>query len=57
MDSMFVVFLNDINRVNKLIQTGITVNGELVLVSPLSSPAEKIMLSNVPPFISDAALA
>ncbi|KAK3551835.1 hypothetical protein QTP70_029411, partial [Hemibagrus guttatus] len=29
---------------------------QLLLVSPLSSPAKKVMLSNVPPFISDEAI-
>ncbi|KAK3566548.1 hypothetical protein QTP86_034840, partial [Hemibagrus guttatus] len=37
--------------------TGIVINNELKLVSPLSSPAKKVILSNVPPFISDKAIA
>ncbi|KAK3531196.1 hypothetical protein QTP70_015130, partial [Hemibagrus guttatus] len=51
-----VVFLNDVEKVRKLTQNGIVVNNEMILVSPLSSPPKKVMLSNVPPFISDEAI-
>ncbi|KAK3548546.1 hypothetical protein QTP70_014505 [Hemibagrus guttatus] len=53
MNSAIVVFLNDVEKVRKLTQNGIVMNNEMILVSPLSSPAKKVMLSNVPPFISD----
>ncbi|KAK3561865.1 hypothetical protein QTP86_017481 [Hemibagrus guttatus] len=53
MNSAIVVFLNDVDKVRKLTQNGIVVNNEMILVSPLSSPAKKVMLSNVPPFISE----
>ncbi|XP_058246634.1 sperm-associated antigen 17 isoform X5 [Hemibagrus wyckioides] len=56
MNSAIVVFLNNVEKVRNLIQKGIIVNNESVLVSPLSSPAKKVMLSNVPPFISDEAV-
>ncbi|KAK3548699.1 hypothetical protein QTP70_017249 [Hemibagrus guttatus] len=56
MNSAIVVFLNDVEKVRKLTQNGIVVNNETILVSPLSSPAKKVMLSNVPPFISDEAI-
>ncbi|KAK3518301.1 hypothetical protein QTP86_018969 [Hemibagrus guttatus] len=56
MNSAIVVFLNDVDKVRKLTQNGIVVNNEMILVSPLSSPAKKVMLSNVPPFISDEAM-
>ncbi|KAK3521892.1 hypothetical protein QTP70_019009, partial [Hemibagrus guttatus] len=56
MNSAIVVFLNDVEKVRKLTQNGIVVNNEMILVSPLSSPAKKVMLSNVPPFISDEAI-
>ncbi|KAK3567663.1 hypothetical protein QTP86_020408, partial [Hemibagrus guttatus] len=55
-NSAIVVFLNDVEKVRKLTQNGIVVNNETILVSPLSSPAKKVMLSNVPPFISDEAI-
>ncbi|KAK3557284.1 hypothetical protein QTP70_026277, partial [Hemibagrus guttatus] len=56
MNSAIVVFLNDVDKVRKLTQNGIVGNNETILVSPLSSPAKKVMLSNVPPFISDEAI-
>ncbi|KAK3517718.1 hypothetical protein QTP70_016387, partial [Hemibagrus guttatus] len=56
MNNAIVVFLNDVEKVRKLTQNGIVVNNETILVSPLSSPAKKAMLSNVPPFISDEAI-
>ncbi|KAK3562925.1 hypothetical protein QTP86_011450 [Hemibagrus guttatus] len=56
MNSAIVVFLNDVEKVRKLTQNGIVINNETILVSPLSSPAKKVMLSNVPPFISDEAI-
>ncbi|KAK3559960.1 hypothetical protein QTP86_030316 [Hemibagrus guttatus] len=55
MNSAIVVFLNDVEKVRKLTQNGIVGNNETILVSPLSSPDKKVMLSNVPPFISDEA--
>ncbi|KAK3557976.1 hypothetical protein QTP86_005635 [Hemibagrus guttatus] len=57
MNSAIVVFLNDVAKVTKLTGQGIVINNELKLVSPLSSPAKKVILSNVPPFISDKAIA
>ncbi|KAK3549034.1 hypothetical protein QTP70_028513, partial [Hemibagrus guttatus] len=56
MNSAIVVFLNDVEKVRKLTQNGIVVNNETILVSPLSSPDKKVMLCNVPPFISDEAI-
>ncbi|KAK3506380.1 hypothetical protein QTP70_017252, partial [Hemibagrus guttatus] len=57
MNSAIVVFLNDVAKVTKLTGQGIVINNELKLVSPLSSPAKKVILSNVPPFISDKVIA
>ncbi|KAK3510268.1 hypothetical protein QTP70_032587 [Hemibagrus guttatus] len=56
MNSAIVVFLNDVEKVRKLTQNGIVGNNEMILVSPLSSPDKKVMLCNVPPFISDEAI-
>ncbi|KAK3523094.1 hypothetical protein QTP86_014400, partial [Hemibagrus guttatus] len=53
MNSAIVVFLNDVEKVRNLTQNGIVGNNEMILVSPLSSPDKKVMLCNVPPFISD----
>ncbi|KAK3549995.1 hypothetical protein QTP86_016954, partial [Hemibagrus guttatus] len=48
MNSAILVFLNDVDKVRKLTQNGIVVNNETILVSPLSSPAKKIMLFTIP---------
>ncbi len=56
MNSAVVLFIEKIEQVNKLIETGITVNGMFEPVLPLAQPATKITLSNVPPFISDEFL-
>ncbi|KAF7690682.1 ubiquitin-conjugating enzyme E2 variant 3 isoform X3, partial [Silurus meridionalis] len=56
MNSVVVVFLNSIEKVNKLFQKGIVINNECVLVSPLSSPDKKVLLLNVPAFISDEVI-
>ncbi|KAE8278213.1 Transposon TX1 uncharacterized 149 kDa protein ORF 2 [Larimichthys crocea] len=50
---MVVLFLETVEQVNRLVETGITVNGMFEPVMPLTQPATKITLSNVPPFISD----
>ena len=53
MNSAVVLFLEKVEQVNRLVETGITVNGMFEPVTPLTLPATKITLSNVPPFISD----
>ena len=53
LNSAVVLFLEKVEQVNRLVETGITVNGMFELVTPLTLPATKITLSNVPPFISD----
>lgn len=50
-------FPNDVNRVSRLIQAGVVIKDELILVSSLSSPSKKIVLSNVLPFISDVSIS
>lgn len=57
MNSAILIFLNDVNRVNELTQSDIVTNNELKMVSPLSSPSKKIVLSNIPVFISDEAIS
>jgi len=57
MNNAVVLFLNAIEKVNELVQTGVVINDALTLVLPLSSPSRKIIVSNVPPFVSDASIA
>lgn len=53
MNKAVVCFLEKVEQVNMLVETGITVNGLFEQVLPLTQPAAKITLSNVPPLISD----
>ncbi|TWW77466.1 Transposon TX1 uncharacterized 82 kDa protein ORF 1 [Takifugu flavidus] len=56
MNRAVVLFLSKVEQVNMLVETGITVGGQFVQVTPLTLPAARITLSNVPPFISDEFL-
>ncbi|KAI3369168.1 hypothetical protein L3Q82_026127 [Scortum barcoo] len=46
-----------VDQVNRVIETGVTVNDMFVPVLPLTQPATKVILSNVPPFITDEFLS
>ncbi|KAL0146859.1 hypothetical protein M9458_057798 [Cirrhinus mrigala] len=56
MNSAIVVFLDSIDKANEVVEHGIIVKGELISVLPLSLPAKKVTISNVPPFVSDLIL-
>nr|BAC82602.1 gag-like protein [Takifugu rubripes] len=56
MNRAVVLFLGKVEQVNTLVETGITVGGQFVQVTPLTQPAARITLSNMPPFISDEFL-
>ncbi|XP_036067059.1 uncharacterized protein LOC118598465, partial [Oryzias melastigma] len=56
MSGAVVLFVERVDQVNTLVETGISINGVFEPVMPLSQPATKITLSNVPPFISDGFL-
>lgn len=57
MNSAVVIFLDWEDKVNQVIEAGITVNEMFVQVLPLTQPATKVVLSNIPPFISDGFLS
>ncbi|KAJ3590026.1 hypothetical protein NHX12_007983 [Muraenolepis orangiensis] len=57
MNSAVVIFLDQVEKVNCVIETGITVREMFVQVQPLMLPATKVILSNVPPFITDEFLS
>ena len=56
MNGAVVIFVDSIDKVNKVIETGIIINDTFVAVSPLTTPAKQITISNIPPFISDDVL-
>jgi len=53
MNKAVVVFLKTEMLINKLTVSGIWVKGTFVTVTPLSAPATKIIISNIPTFISN----
>ncbi|XP_043980130.1 carboxypeptidase A4 isoform X2 [Gambusia affinis] len=56
MNGAVVLFVEKVEQAQQLVEVGVSV-GELFLqVSPLTLPATKVTLSNVPPFISDEFL-
>jgi len=56
MNGAAVLFVEKVEQANLLVESGISVNGSFLQVSPLTQPATKIILSNVPPFVSDEFL-
>ncbi len=56
MNKAVVVFLKAEALVNKLTVDGLWVKEAFVPVSPLSAPATKITISNVPPFVSNVVI-
>ncbi len=56
MNGAVVLFLDKVEKVNTIVENGIVLYGSLIKVFPLVNPARKVLLSNVPPFISDEAL-
>lgn len=49
MNNAVVLFLRSEHMAHYLIEQGIVVDDEFLTVLPLSSPAKKVILSNVPP--------
>ena len=57
MNGAVVIFLDQLEKVNRVVEAGITVNEMFVQVLPLAQPATRVVLSNVPPFITDEFLS
>lgn len=53
MNSAVVIFVDQVEKANSVIEKGIILNGVFVPVLPLATPAKRITLANVSPFISD----
>ncbi len=56
MNKATVVFLKEERLVHVLIESGVFVNDTFVQVSPLSVPSTRVVISGVPPFISNDLL-
>lgn len=56
MNNAIVLFLSSVAKANEVVEKGLSVNGLFTPVLPLSTPARKVTISNVPPFITDEML-
>ena len=56
MNKAIVFFLSETALVDKLIEEGLVIKDLFVQVLPLSSPAKRVVLSNVPPYFEDEIL-
>jgi hypothetical protein len=56
MNSAVVIFLDSIEKVNRIVEMGVVLRETQTSVFPLMNPAKKVMLSNVPPFVRDEVL-
>lgn len=53
MNNAIVHFLNSVEKVNEVVQSGVASKGSLLPAFPLTIPSKKITLSNVRPFVKD----
>ncbi|KAM4579169.1 uncharacterized protein V3H82_008444 [Fundulus diaphanus] len=56
MNGAVVLFVEKVEQAHLLVETGISVHGSFLQVLPLVQPDTKVILSNVPPFVSDEFL-
>lgn len=56
MNSAVVIFLDSVDKANQLLESGVVIQGTFTPVLSLVSPAKKIMISNVPPFLKNEML-
>ena len=56
MNGAVVIFLDSIEKMNLVVESGAMVNDMFVSVMPLATPVKKITISNVPLFITDETL-
>lgn len=57
MNGGIVIFLDDVDKVDSVVEKGIVVRDTFTPVLPLVSPAKKIIISNAPPFLKNEDLA
>ncbi|KAK0145749.1 Transposon TX1 uncharacterized protein [Merluccius polli] len=57
MNGAVVIFVDSVAKANKVVESGIVVKDSFVSVSLLTTPAARVTISNMPPFIGDEALA
>ncbi|CAF92714.1 unnamed protein product, partial [Tetraodon nigroviridis] len=57
MNGAIVIFVESTAKVGELVEKGVVIQDAFTTVSPLTNPATKVMISNVPPFIRNEALS
>lgn len=55
-DNILIVFLKTEQLVNQVTENGLWIKEMFVPVTPLTAPATKVTISNVPPFVSNDAI-
>ena len=56
MNSAIVIFLNDVAKAEKVVESGVVIHDTFTPVFPLANPGRRIMISNTPPFIKNEDL-
>ena len=56
MNSAVVIFLDSVDKVHSVVESGVVIRDLFTQVLPLASPARRVVISNVPPYISNEAL-
>ena len=56
MNSAVVIFLDSVDKVHSVVESGVVICDLFTQVLPLASPARRVVISNVPPYISNEAL-
>ncbi|KAJ3582423.1 hypothetical protein NHX12_000629, partial [Muraenolepis orangiensis] len=56
MNRAVVVFLDSIDKVNSVVESGVAIRDVFTQVMPLFNSARRVMISNAPPFLSNEAL-
>lgn len=56
MNSAVVIFLDSVDKVNSVVESGVAIRDVFTPVMPLFNPAKRVMISNAPPFLSNDAL-
>ena len=56
MNGGVVIFVDEVDKANTVVANGVVIQDTFVSVTPLATPATKVLLSNIPPFINDALI-
>jgi len=57
MNGSVVIFLDQVGKVSREVEEGLSVGDLFVQVFPLEQPSTRVLVSNVPPFITDEFLS